>query len=441
MPEMCDWFDSDVWRERGNGEYRTAVFPEELLVAVPESIWPGLMPPDFLPLLANDAGDWLCARLGCNQKIVEIVQWYHGGGDWIPWGNSLAEAILFDAISDLLPGLGRRHAEPAEPLRSDDLELVSPHLDWALHWLPPAISNHIVEVQRYRLEKDHDKVEQVIQSLLEVMLANNISQIPLRSEWVQRAISSDNAMDMSLSESVRVKLGFTEAQWNRQLFDLQFLGNTNTNDTLVQLFPSSILQQDWRRAGEHCERVTCIAPHLAWGWDLLGYSQYRERNHEQAANSFLRGLQASVFTDQSIRFRTHWANAYATKFSAAMLFRLIEENAIAEHAITSRVDAEYLDVLRHANPSHRSQATQYWLNCSQRSIAAQRWNQAWNEVYAAGWDLGADSISTYATVLDQLILVSDSLGDPARGELARTHRACLSERFGVNASRGSRRGM
>ncbi len=101
--DLADWFDSEVWKSEGLHEYHLPVDPEILLQPAPDVIWPGLMPCDLLPLISNDAGDWLCVRLDSRNNASEIVQWYHGGGDWIPWGNSICEASFLTQFAITCP--------------------------------------------------------------------------------------------------------------------------------------------------------------------------------------------------------------------------------------------------------------------------------------------------------------------------------------------------
>ncbi len=76
----------------------------------------GFMLPDTLPILGNGYGDWLCMRVNADNTAGEVVHWYHGGGDWMPWGRNPAEAIAFDRLRQRLPGRRVAHAtRPAEP--------------------------------------------------------------------------------------------------------------------------------------------------------------------------------------------------------------------------------------------------------------------------------------------------------------------------------------
>ena len=74
-PALIDWFDSEIWKREGLGEYCCAVDPVLLLSDAPEPIWPGLMSCDLIPLIGNTSGDWLCARVDADSQVSEVVQW------------------------------------------------------------------------------------------------------------------------------------------------------------------------------------------------------------------------------------------------------------------------------------------------------------------------------------------------------------------------------
>jgi hypothetical protein len=119
--DWAEWFDEIAVGELRGGEYCEPVHPSELLSATPEVIWPGLMPPDLMPVVGNGMGDWLCARVGPESTIRELVHWYHGGGDRLPFGKTLAETFVFDALRRRLPGSRRRLAIPAEEWATESL--------------------------------------------------------------------------------------------------------------------------------------------------------------------------------------------------------------------------------------------------------------------------------------------------------------------------------
>ena len=112
------WLDEQVWHESGGAEFCRAQTPEQLLDPPPGAIWAGFMLPDTLPIIGNDYGDWLCLRIAADGTVSELVQWSHGGGDWIPYGNSLAEGLLYDAAVRVMYPHRATFAE-AEPAESE----------------------------------------------------------------------------------------------------------------------------------------------------------------------------------------------------------------------------------------------------------------------------------------------------------------------------------
>lgn len=424
--ELARWFDNELWQHEGSGEYREPIPPSDLIETFPEAIWPGLMPPDFLPVLGNMAGDWLCMRIGPMGEVAEIVQWYHGGGDWLPWGNSLAEAIVFDAISPWLPGPSRRHAIPAEPMRasqptaSDPLLTSDPLLNWALGELSPNFRALIAEAGT---DANASRGEQLAKQLI----GYGIAEVALRSEWVQRLLSDAEASTLDADTGLAERLGISRQQLNEWLFDFEFMPAEIRARVLADRHP----HQDWDLASEHCRRVTQIAPHLAWGWDLLGYVAIRSGQFLEAAKYFAQGMTRSVFTDQSIRLRTHWKVQQAGKFSAAMLQELLDGGRVSADDLASEYDPNYLAALCAGEETRQERVTEYWLGRSDRSSLAGNYDVAFDEAYAAGWDLGAATLPTYGQVLDRLVEIAEAGGDAARAELAQTHRRCLSDRLGI----------
>ena len=93
-----EWFDQDLHTLSLPGAMRNAVPVEDLLLETPPQIWAGFMLPDTLPILGNEYGDWICVRIGPDAELKELLYWYHGGGDWIPVGSTLAEVVLHDVV-------------------------------------------------------------------------------------------------------------------------------------------------------------------------------------------------------------------------------------------------------------------------------------------------------------------------------------------------------
>jgi tetratricopeptide (TPR) repeat protein len=408
-PELADWFDREIWKQEGRGEYRKPINPESLILEAPESIWPGLMPCDLLPIISNAAGDWLCARVDRDNVASEVVQWYHGGGDWIPWGKNLAEAILFDAVVDRLPGTARRHAVPAEdPRPNAGQKADDPILHWALEHLPDSVASALDP----SLGED---------DIAQVLLDGQIAEIAVRCElvvaglmqWTRKTLESFFNADASINRDYL-------AEWS---FDVDRIPR-DTNQQFEQQHGVTLLgMQDWYGAEGHARRVIELDAELAWAWDIAGYAAERRGDLEGANAAYQRAAGCSVFTDQSIRLETHWTAAQSAKFSVARLFE-IDLQLVSQ--------STYLSALCDSDPKRgRAKATAYWKEQGSQFEKQGDLDKAYRCYVAAGWDVGADSMAVFADLLDRISAIADQLGHVGRAETARTHRRCLRERHAV----------
>ena len=117
-PQWRRWFDHDAHLPGIPGRFRFPVDVRDLVHPQSQLIWSGLMLPDTLPLIGNGYGDWLCARITDRDELGELIHWYHGGGDWIPVGRTVAEALLHDAIDRYRPLRRQMLRGAAESIRS-----------------------------------------------------------------------------------------------------------------------------------------------------------------------------------------------------------------------------------------------------------------------------------------------------------------------------------
>ncbi len=408
-PVLADWFDSETWKLVGSGEYREPVAPESLLVPAPEVIWPGLMGCDLLPLIGNTAGDWLCVRVDQNNVMSEVVQWYHGGGDWIPWGEDLAQAILFDAAIERIPGAARRHAVPAEnprPVVDAAQRRQDPLLQWARSHRPDAVAALF------------DRQLQG-QEIAEAMLESQLAEVAVRCElvisllthWPRAILHSLFRDDASLDRS-------DLAKWS---FDLDQMPEPIRHNLQKQTGVAA--SQDWDAAAVHANRVCEIAPELAWGWEIFGYAAERRGDLSSAIAAYRRASTCSVFTDQSIRLDTHWMASESAKFSVARLKQLRPDEVAT---------STYFQILCQPDAGQRRrQATAYWTEQAGQMAGNNDPCQTHRCHVAAAWDLGAEGIQSYASVLDRITESAQDAGQEGRAEVARTHLLCLRERYGV----------
>src|SRR5260370_22263479 len=120
--DVVAWFDSEIWKEESKAAFGEGLSPTNN----PSDIWGGQMLPDTLPVLGNYGGDYLCLRFRPDGRVSEVVRWLHESSLWTPYGNSLNEALLFDAA------ISKKHADNAG---SRDTSGLPAFASWALQSL------------------------------------------------------------------------------------------------------------------------------------------------------------------------------------------------------------------------------------------------------------------------------------------------------------------
>jgi len=405
-PDLADWFDSETWRHRGAAEFNAPVDPATLLSETPDPIWPALMPPDFLPVLGNAAGDWLCVRVDRENAASELVHWYHGGGDWIPWGRTLSEAILLNAVHGRLPGPRRRHAEGGER-RPDTVSAADDRLlAWAREHLPGDVA---------RLSRSGDRGHELAEGLLEC----GVAEPAVRCELVQAAL--DHPLSLAIDPAEAAGLGLDWDDVVEWIFDLDRTPRSIRVELSQRYGVDPERGQDWITAANHCRRVTEVSPELGWAWDLLGYDAQRRGAIDVAVGAYRSASTTSVFTDQSIRLRTHWFSDRAAKFSIAML------NELAPQIVSA---SEYLRMLTRVPSGHlRGSLTAHWRHRASRAVEEGDLAAAYDCLVAAGWDLGGVQIAAYERLLEEIGEAAEAAGFCGRAATAKTHLACLRDRY------------
>ena len=391
--------------------------PDDLLIEAPESIWPGLMPCDLLPILSDDAGNWLCVRIAADGFASQIVQWFHGGGDWIPWGDRLADALVFDAVVDRLPGPRRRLAQPAENPKPKFDPLNDPFVSWAFEHQTKPIRELLAE-------------QTGAQETAELMLGEHVAEVAVRCELVQSALYQPWTTQMTPKLAKSYGLDWKEVvQW---MFDHDLVPNDAWTKMKghIDFDRHHANAQNWDLALHHARQVSEIAPELEWPWDICGYATQRTGQLEHAIELYKIGASKSTFTDQSVRLNTHWVQdskesgtAFA-KFSAAQLQALAPE-WVAESEYESLLIGNDINEIR-------NQVSKHWIKLAKLAAQESRDHtdalQCWTR---AGWDLGAESIDSYGIIIDGVVESAKSAGQIAKGTIASVHRRCLKDRYGI----------
>jgi tetratricopeptide (TPR) repeat protein len=417
--DLVDWFDAGIWEQFGTGEFCQPVAPEQLLAEAPEFIWPVLMPPDLLPLLGNRSGDWLCLRFGATAASNEIVHWYHGGGDWIPWGRTLAEAVAFDRLRPSLPGPRQVYAEAAETLAP--LPSARPLHRWAADHLPADVAATLTA-----------PAPATTPALIETMLAEGICEIALRCELALASL--DNLLRRQLTSQLAHELEIPwQSQAVRWMFDPQLIppeARLRLAERLG-LAEETLLEQDWETATQHAEAVARQRSDLGWPLDLCGWAAERTGQFERAIPFYERALGSSSFTDQTIRFRSHWCVEAKGKFAAARLRALASDGSDPTGPRTGWA-MTYLQRLSLEGAEARAQAvTQFWVDQADQASEAGDPALAYERLYMAGWDLGARAMDEYRSLLQRMAEFAAAADQPGRAAVARTHLACLESRFSL----------
>lgn len=260
---LADWFDDGIWQVSGGNEFQHPLSPQRWLEPTMDPLWPGLMACHLMPLIGNSSGDYLAVRIDDAGTAAEIVHWYHGGGDWIPWGKTLAQAILIDEFSDRLPGLDRRHAVAVERR--------PPAADETNGWLPFALK-HVDTPEITKLSTAESQKSS--EPLADCFIDNDIGRLAVLAGRAAAAV------------------------------------NVNDQDEALN---------------RTCEMARSINPHLAWTWDVAGRVAESEGNIDQAVELYTRGSRCSVYTSQSVRMRTHAHEETVPKFSVARLQHIAPE--------------------------------------------------------------------------------------------------------------------
>lgn len=405
-PSLANWLDEEIWKEAGAGEFHHAVSPDTLLCEQPDVIWPGLMLPDTLPLLGNRYGDWLCLRVGADNTISEVIHWYHGGGDWIPWGRTLAEAILFDTVRDRLPGRRQAHAIEAESQKVESIS--NPYFRWAQQFITSDINaNSGIDIDR--------------------MLEHGYCEVALRCELALNAL--DSSLRQKMTPALAGELG---AVWEPDvvswLFDNRLIPESKCAALLSHC--QAGVGQDWEATAAHARIIASERDDLVWAFDLAGWGDEQVGDLELAAGHYQRGTLACAFADQSIRFRSHWFPQWAGKFSTWRLCQLLD-NGKVDNSFLQPMVSNYLQAIRPSDSaSLRSKAMKFWRETAVDAVREGRWSDAYDAFYRAGWDLGTDTMIDFGDMLKGLVESAKRAGQHARAAVAEIHLQAFVSRFG-----------
>lgn len=412
------WFDRDGERPLLMGPFRSSVALDDLLEMAPPDLWPGFMLPDTLPIVTNDYGDWWCIRVDHENRISEVIQWSHGGGDWLPVGRSMAQAALWDYVQHWRgPAIEIEQAALEYPSRLEPgTEELLPRDGWAA-WLAQDLNSDVASIEQLL----NTFAGQRYREGLECMLENGWADAAVACELVEVALQGMLARlaDNQLARSCGINWTPEYTSW---LFDTQHISE-DARRMLRELAPDVRFDQDWTAAEAWAQHVRTQRSDLSWASDVCGWAALRRGDVASAVQTFFDNRTSSAFTDQSVRLRSHWFAEHFGKFSVAQLAKL------QSHLTAQQSRDPYLDILWN-EPAQRTRSAvrEFWLTRARKLFADQDYAASYHCYMSAGWDLGAERMSDYVEILEGLRSSAQRAGWRARADIAAAHAECLRRR-------------
>ncbi|MFT7641696.1 MAG: hypothetical protein ACI9G1_003447 [Pirellulaceae bacterium] len=406
--DLKNWLDSEEWQKAGGAEFRHPLRPDQLVAPPKDTIWAGFMLPDTLPLIGNEYGDWLCLRVDQFGTIPEVLYWCHGGGDWIPYGNTLAEALIYDVAFHFVHPRRPEFTDPDPPP-----EVLYQRANWAY----PQLS----ATQRENLPKFWEE-EVDPRKLLQQLVTSDVAQVASRRDVILHHL--DHILKSQCDAKMAVELGATwEPDFVSWLFDTALLPEIRENQ-LSKHFEQPIgelTKQEWQDAETNALQVADLREDLGWVFDIAGWAAERDGRIDQAIELYMRGIKASLFADDTVRFRTHWYPDGYGKFSAARL-ALLKDKVPSEIA-----NDPYLNLFWENDPQTlRGRVCDYWLRAAREAESDHAYAEAYRCYYNAGWDVGLQSVAKYGPILEGLIRSAKRGGWTARAKVAQLHHQCFT---------------
>lgn len=404
-PCTRSWFDGACSQFQWHGEFDQPLPPATVVESLEDVVWPGFMLPDTVPLVGNRYGDWLCLRVSSTNHITEVLHWYHGGGDYVPYGSNLAESLFYDLCQSENPGRAKWAEErPLDAEKLNGLSWIAEHL---------GVSNEVLQEILRLFSRRH------IDAGLEAIAEQGWCQAVVTRDRMLRALQTPlwNIADPKLAKRWNVSWETEMLPW---LFDTRTIPSEYRSRMDQLLSEVGTGSSDWSH--QAWDRVEALAlgliqarGDLAWPFDLAGWSAFQRGDTRLAIERWWQGLACSLFSDQSTQFHSHWFDHRFGKFAAAQLW------ANRSQLTQSQQQDPYWKMLSEgANepqplPLHR-RVTEYWRQVANKPQATpQQVYRAW---IAAGWDVGCQPLADFEPILEQLRVSAEQAGSKTQATLA-----------------------
>ncbi len=291
-----NWFDFASTSFDWCGEFDEPIKLDASFGSLVKALWPGLMMPDLVPVIGNRYGDWYCLRVDADNSIRDIVHWYHGGGDIISVGKSLAEALLYDHCKSTIPG---------RTTWADDKPAIAESRQ-GMAWIAEQLACDSSELDSITQAFRSGEVRQGLLMLKQ----RGWSISAVHRDLVSLALESPFASfsDRSLAEHLQVSW---ERDMQRWFFDTRtipesklatiqawFLSNSSRlkpiDSQLLRypqaVFDASVLRnsgawfaQDWQGVESYCREMMDLETDVAWPYHLAGWAACKIRMKRERA--------------------------------------------------------------------------------------------------------------------------------------------------------------
>jgi hypothetical protein len=399
-PDVADWLDGGARRGLGGphlGDFTDPIAAEALLDSSPDALAGGLMLPDTLPLLGNGHGDAISLRFGPDGHVSELIRWHHEGGNWRPFGNTLAEAILCD--------IGSMKAASGTAFTCEDSDTPRPWEQWAVDWVRRTTA------PRLHWGDPHagDRL-----SVFQCLLDADTCEVAVRRErcWVS-LMSGLGRMCLEMGgRAIAERVGVTWPVFERWLFDTATVPEAYREplSSAVNVPIHELVRQDWGQASREASQVRGRRPGLTWPHVVLGWAAERDCDLTRAAEHYTAGLKQLGTSGGLLVIDEH---EFSIERLRELGVHLSDASAIhprVQVALAAETRAELWSNVR-----------AYWLRKAEEAAAQGDHGRAYQCYYRAGWDdYVADDIGH---VLDGLVRSAEAAGYTTLCRLAERHRA------------------
>lgn len=401
-PDVVDWLDSGVCDDLASphlGDFTEAIDLEDLLDPSSSAIWGGQMLPDTLPLLDNGCGDVISLRFGPDGQVTELVRWDHEGGNWRPFGNTLAEAVLCD--------IGTMKAEDAADFSPEVKNTPRPVEDWAVDWTRRTTAPRLNWSDPYEGNR---------LSVFQCLLDADICEVVARREQCSASLTCGLARRCVEIGGAQIaeRMGVQWSVFEEWLFDTAIIPEEYHQELsqAVNMPIEQMIRQDWDQASQEAQRVRELRPDLGWPYAILGWAAERYRDLDRAVDHYLEGLQR---LGTSCAFMARVEHGFAAQRLGELKDHL-SSASMAEPKVQAALAPRTPD-------SFPSSIRCYWIRQAEEAAARGEHDRAYRCYYSAGWD---DYITNdMDRVLDGLVRSAEAAGYTTLCRLAKLHLASL----------------